>query len=68
MSGFTKYMFEKDMNEIKKQFSLYVKEISVVLPQEYDICDIVDFIEEYYPYEFRVFREKYEEYCIHDKS
>lgn len=68
MSGFTKHMYEKDVVEIEKQLSAYVKELSVILPLDYDFNSLVELIEEFYPYEFRVIKEKYEEYCILDRK
>lgn len=68
MSGFTKHMYEKDVVEIKKQLSEYVKELSIILPPDYDFNSLVSLIEEFYPYEFRVIKEKYEEYRILDRK
>jgi hypothetical protein len=61
-------MYEQDMNQIKKQFTVYIKEISNVLPQKYNMDSIINLIKEFYPFEFRILEEKYEKYSIHDKK
>ncbi len=68
MSGFTKHMYEKDVVEIERQLSAYVKQLSAILPLDYDFNSLVELIEEFYPYEFRVIKEKQEEYCILDRK
>lgn len=68
MSGFTKHMYEKDVVEIERQLSAYVKQLSTILPLDYDFNSLVELIEEFYPYEFRVIKEKQEEYCILDRK
>lgn len=68
MLGFTKHMYEKDVVEIERQLSAYVKQLSAILPLDYDFNSLVELIEEFYPYEFRVIKEKQEEYCIFDRK
>ena len=61
-------MYEKDVVEIERQLSEYVKQLSAILPLDYDFNSLVELIEEFYPYEFRVIKEKQEEYCILDRK
>ena len=49
MSGFTKHMYEKDVVEIERQLSAYVKQLSAILPLDYDFNSLVELIEEFYP-------------------
>ena len=55
MSGFTKHMYEKDVVEIERQLSAYVKQLSTILPLDYDFNSLVELIEEFYP----MLEEKY---------
>lgn len=68
MSGYTKHMYEKDINEIKNQFSVYIKSIINILPGNYDINTIIFLLIKYYPYEWQILNEKYEYYCKKDKK
>jgi len=68
MSGFTKHMYTKELESIKKDLSNYVNKISVVLPREYGLETIVSLIKRYYPFEWQIFNEKYNYYCAKDRK
>ncbi|WP_088225761.1 toll/interleukin-1 receptor domain-containing protein [Desulfosporosinus sp. FKB] len=68
MSGFTKHMYTKELESIKKDLSNYVNKISVVLPREYGLETIVSLIKRYYPFEWQILNEKYCYYCAKDRK
>lgn len=63
MSGYTKHMYEKDLQETRKQLEEYVDNIIPLLSVEYDFDEILNLVKEYYPYEWRILEEKYQYYC-----
>lgn len=68
MSGYTKHMYEKDLQETRKQLEEYVDNIIPLLSVEYDFDEILNLVKEYYPYEWRILEEKYQYYCKKDKT
>lgn len=68
MPGYTKNMYLKDLDSIKKEFSNYIKKIECTLPNEYDFELIVKLIEKFYPYEWNILNEKYNYYLAKEKS
>ena len=68
MSGYTKHMYEKDLQETRKQLEKYVDNIIPLLSVEYDFDEILNLVKEYYPYEWRILEEKYQYYCKKDKT
>lgn len=67
MSGYTKHMYDKDMHEINKTYSQYIKNIIPLLPKEYEFEDILNLIKAYYPFEWQILNEKYESYSLTDR-
>jgi len=59
MSGYTKYMYEQDMHETKKEFAEYILNILPLLPAEYDEDQIMELLVRYYPFEWQMLKEKY---------
>ena len=68
MSGYTKKMYLKDIKNIEKDFTIYVKKISSVLPKGYNLDSIIDLLEKYYKYEWQTLNEKYRYYCKKDRK
>jgi len=68
MSGYTKYMYEQDMHETKKEFAEYILNILPLLPAEYDEDQIMELLVRYYPFEWQMLKEKYQAYCKTDKK
>lgn len=60
-------MYDKDMIEINKVYSQYIKNIIPLLPEEYEFEDILNLIKIYYPFEWRILNEKYESYSLTDR-
>jgi len=67
MSGYTKHVFNKDLEKIKKEMTTYINNFIPLLPYVYSIDTIKALLEEYYPYEWFLINEKYEYYCIKEK-
>lgn len=68
MPGYTKNMYIKDIEAIKQDLSKYIKTLIPVLPKVYDQGVVLHLLEKYYPFEWQLINEKYEYYCIKDKS
>lgn len=68
MASYTKHMYCKDIDNIKKELSKILKTLVPVLPQNYNCDTIVQLLQEYYPLEWQLINEKYEYYSIKDKS
>ena len=68
MSGYTKHVYEEDLQETKKQLVKYVDDIIPLLSEEYDFDEILKLVKKYYPFEWRMLEEKYQYYCKKDKT
>lgn len=68
MSGYTKKAYTKDLENIRRDFTSYIKKIINVLPENYDFDTILSLLKEYYPYEYQILDEKYQYYSKRDKS
>lgn len=68
MSGFTKYKYEQDCNECKNIFSKYVKSIEPLMPFQYKEDDLITLVKKYYPFEYRIWNEKFKSYQKWDKT
>ena len=64
MSGYTKHVFENDINGIKNDLRKYINNLILVLPFNYEFETIKCLLEKYYPYEWFIINEKYKYYCI----
>lgn len=62
MSGYTKHIYDKDLQETRKQLSKYVEDVTPLLSEEYTFDEILDLVKEYYPFEWRILEEKYQYY------
>ena len=49
MSGYTKHVYEEDLQETKKQLVKYVDDIIPLLSEEYDFDEILKLVKKYYP-------------------
>ena len=54
MSGYTKHVYEEDLQETKKQLVKYVDDIIPLLSEEYDFDEILKLLKKYYPFEWRM--------------
>lgn len=68
MSGYTKHIYDKDLQETRKQLSKYVEDVTPLLSEKYTFDEILDLVKEYYPFEWRILEEKYQYYCKKDKT
>ena len=68
MPGYTKHEYENFIQDTRNSLKKYVKAISITLPEEYGPQDIIQAIEQYYPYEWRMINERYAEYTKADKK
>lgn len=68
MSSYTKHMYTKELEDIKKNLSNYVNRIRLVLPKEYDLDTILSLIKRYFPFEWQIINEKYNYYCAKDRK
>ncbi len=64
--GYTKHEYENYIIEIRKELTQYIGKASVALPGDYDFSDILAVIQKYYPYEWRILQERYQEYTKAD--
>lgn len=68
MTSYTKHMYYKDIDSIKRKLSEILKTLIPVLPQNYNCDTIIQLLQEYYPLDWQLINEKYEYYSIKDKS
>ena len=68
MSGYTKHMYDNDMQETKKEFEKYLSNISQLLPAEYEENQLMELLVCYYPFEWQMLKEKYDVYCKTDEK
>lgn len=68
MSGYTKHMYENDMQEVKKEFEKYISDILQLLPAEYEENQLMELLVRYYPFEWQMLKEKYNAYCKTDEK
>ncbi len=68
MAGYTKHIFEKEVNETRKKINKLIKEIICVLPKEYDFGIVLGLLEEYFPYECFIISEKKKYYDIKERT
>lgn len=68
MPGYTKHEYENFIQDTRTSLKKYIKAISIALPEEYGPQDIIQAIEQYYPYEWRMINERYAEYTKADKK
>lgn len=68
MSGFTKHIYTKELESIKRNLSKYVEKISLVLPKDYTLESIISLIRRYYPFEWQILNERYSYYCTKDRK
>lgn len=62
MSGFTKHKYEKDYVKVKTDFSKIIRRVSSILPYNFGFNDLISLIQKYYPFEYRIWDEKYRAY------
>lgn len=68
MSGFTKHMSTKFLQETKNEFSKYLNTIIPVLPQNYNLETVISILVSYYPYEWAALDEDCKYYNIKDRK
>ena len=66
--GFTIHLCEKTLFEKKKQFTNFINELKPILPEKYDEQIILYLVKKYYPFEWRILCEQYDEYSKADKK
>ncbi|MCT4673677.1 MAG: toll/interleukin-1 receptor domain-containing protein [Prolixibacteraceae bacterium] len=68
MSGFTKHQSSVFLEEQRKNFSKYIKEVVDALPQEYSFTDIMLLLNKYFPYELQLLNEGCDYYNLKDRK
>lgn len=59
MSGFTKHIYDKDIQDILNMWNLQLKVISQILTIKYNKDIIINLLKKYYPYEWQGVEHKY---------
>lgn len=67
MSGFTKYIYDKDIQDILNMWNVQLKVISQILPIKYNKDIIINLLKKYYPYEWQGVEYKYLYYTKKDE-
>ena len=62
MPGVTKHIYDHDIRDILTMWNRQLKEISLILPQEYTKKDIISLMKKYYPHEWMSVVYKYNYY------
>lgn len=65
--GVTKRISVREQIEFSKKLTKILKEITAILPMEYDKEDVVELIQRYYPHEWQGYEYKKDYYDIKDK-
>ena len=68
MSGYTKNICDKEAAEAQKQVNQLMKSLIPILPFNYDLNTIKSLLEQYYPYEVFLIREKHKYYLLKERS
>ncbi len=63
MSSYTKYMYQKKVQQNKKDFGQYIDTIIPILPAEYTSQTIIYYLKQYYPFEYRMLKEQCKYYA-----
>jgi polysaccharide pyruvyl transferase WcaK-like protein len=67
MPGVTKHIYDHDIRDILTMWNRQLKEISLILPQEYTKKDIISLMKKYYPHEWMSVVYKYNYYESKDR-
>lgn len=67
MPGVTKHIYDHDIRDILTMWNRQLKEISLILPQEYTKEDIISLMKKYYPHEWMSVVHKYNYYESKDR-
>lgn len=67
MPGVTKHIYDHDIRDILTMWNRQLKEISLILPQEYTKKDIISLMKKYYPHEWMSVVYKYNYYEFKDR-
>lgn len=52
LPGVTKHIYDHEIRDILEMWNKQLKEISMILPQEYTEKDIISLMRKYYPHEW----------------
>ena len=67
LPGVTKHIYDHEIRDILEMWNKQLKEISLILPQEYTEKDIISLMRKYYPHEWMSVIYKYNYYEIKDR-
>lgn len=67
LPGVTKHIYDHEIRDILEMWNKQLKEISMILPQEYTEKDIISLMRKYYPHEWMSVIYKYNYYEIKDR-
>lgn len=67
LPGVTKHIYDHEISDILEMWNKQLKEISMILPQEYTEKDIISLMRKYYPHEWMSVIYKYNYYEIKDR-
>ena len=59
LPGVTKHIYDHEIRDILEMWNKQLKEISMILPQEYTEKDIISLMRKYYPHEWMSVIYKY---------
>ena len=66
MAGVTKHIYDANIREIQKQWSMQIRSLIPLLPKYYDKNTIVELLKKYYPHEWQGVEYKYIYYSKKD--
>lgn len=67
MPGVTKHIYDHEIRDILEMWNKQLREISLILPQEYTEEDVISLVKKYYPHEWMSVVYKYNYYEIKDR-
>lgn len=68
MSGFTKHLYIKRLQDINKELKLELELIKHILPRQYNHNDIISLLKKFYKYEWKLLERDYNYYKKKDDS
>lgn len=67
MSGYTKHVFMENLRKINNDLTMFIKNITQLLPYDYNFATINLLLKKFYPYELFIINEKYKYYYYKER-
>lgn len=67
MSGYTKHVFMEDLRKINNDLTMFIKNITPLLPYDYNFATINLLLKKFYPYELFIINEKCKYYYYKER-